>query len=200
MKRFWLVVRVYLCFVLLFLAAKPLFMLYNRVIERNLRQGLIPLIQVFVIRIIQKFTRPVKHVAELAGKHAAVPKASVIDIFLSRCRIRLLLEAGYSGSFVLINRHNIAVLFRGISRVNPHQGQICLPLLCQRPELLNGFKIILIHIWIHRADNHCFLFLHALFIVQIRGCKRNRREGIASTGLHTDVNLLSQLIMQCRNL
>ena len=30
MKRFWLVVRVYLCFVLLFLAAKPLFMLYNR--------------------------------------------------------------------------------------------------------------------------------------------------------------------------
>ena len=61
-------------------------------------------------------------------------------------------------------------------------------------------KIILLHIWIDRADYDSLVLRNALHIVEIGSGKSNRCKGVPATGFYRNPHIRSQLIMDSRDL
>ena len=101
---------------------------------------------------------------------------------------------------LLVLRQDVAILLTWIGRFNPHQHQFrhsCFHELCQ---LMHGGKIAVLHVWIDRTDSNGFVFIDALHIMQVCADECNRRKRITATRLNADIDCLTKLIPQHRDL
>ena len=123
----------------------------------------------------------VKHIAQLVGKYAAVPKRTLRNVLFGRGGVGLFLKGLDRADSVGALRNNVAVLFAGIVGSMPMSERLALPFPQDRRDPLTR-QIVIVDIRINRADNHSLIEAHALYIVQI-GCGQcDCREGIAAAG------------------
>ena len=142
----------------------------------------------------------IQQIAHLIGKNAAVPESALVDIFLGCFGIRLLLEGLHFTHRILRAGNDIPVLLAGIGGLNAHEDQIGLSFQSLLAQLFHDTEIIFLHIGVHRADHHGFFQRDSLYIMKISSRQCNGREGVPTAGLYTDPYILSQLVMDGRNL
>ena len=156
--------------------------------------------QVLIIRKIDELMGPVQHIAELIGKNAAVPQSAPGDILSRHCRRRLFLKGVHLGDGLGGFRDDVAVFFAGIGRLDAHEHQIGLPLVCLGAKALQRLKVVVIHIGVHRAHHHGFILGHTHHVHQVGSGQGNGREGVPPAGLYGDAHILPQLVVDQRHL
>ena len=171
------------------------FMFHYRIVKGNFGQGIVAAEQVRVIRIGKQLPGPFQHVGNFVGKHAAVPQAALVNILLCRGGVRFFFKGGNFGNRIFRFRNDIAVFFTGVRGMDAHQHQVGRALLGQLPQLVKGGKIPFVHIGIHRAHHHRFLFRNALYVMQIRRRQGDGRKGIPPAGFHADTHVFPKLVM-----
>ena len=135
-----------------------------------------------------------QQIAQPAGKYAPVPQRPAAQILPGRLQVRLLTKGFDPADLFSVRRDNIAVFLTGISGLHPQQHKPRTVLGDQPGQLVQHLKIGVLHIGIHRTDDHRLLLRHLLHIPQITGRKTNGRKGIPSLRLHTDLHLVPQLV------
>ena len=175
-------------------------MLRHSVIERDLLHRVVFCKQVVVVGEVHELMRLFQNVTDLVSKNTCIPQRACFDVLLRRLHIRLFLKGFHRAHVVLADRDDVAVLLRGIGRLNAHHGQVAGIAFCQIGKLPECFKIVLIHVRIHGADHHRLVLRHLLHIVQIGRRQCNRREGIPSARLQRNTDSVPQLILQLGNL
>ena len=141
-----------------------------------------------------------QQVSHLAGKYAAVPQGPPGNVRRRGLRVGLFFKGGNEAGLLRSRGEDIAVLFAGVGGLDAHEHQVGFPKPGLIPQFLQRLKIPVLHIGVHRADNHCLLLPHPLHIMQVCRRQNNGGEGIPAAGLHTDSHILAQLVMDGGNL
>ena len=105
-------------------------MLCHSIVERNLLHGIVLVEQILIVCKIHHLMGFIHHIAQFISKHTAIPECSLCNILFCHIRCRFLPEGSYLSHMVCTLRDDVAVLFTGIGRLNTHQYQICLALVC----------------------------------------------------------------------
>ena len=137
-----------------------LFLLHHSIVKGDFRLCLIAVKKSGIVCAACKFPALFDKIPELKRKHPAVPQSSLTDIFPGSFRRRFFLKSLYGGGKLTALRNDITVLFRRICGFNPHQYQVCLPLLGLIRKTAQCLKIVLIYIRIHRTHHHRFIHSH----------------------------------------
>ena len=149
---------------------------------------------------VDQLVRDIHHILQLIGEHTAVPQCSLGNIlFCYICRW-LLLEGLDSSRKIGAFRDDIAVFFTGIGRLNAHENKIGLSLFRLLGQPLQGFKVVILHIGVYRADYHRLLWVDMEYIHQICRSQRDGRKCVTAAGLDRDAHFVSQLVMDSRYL
>ena len=175
-------------------------MLDHRVVKADFIEGVILIEQVIIIHEIDEFMGTVQHIAQLEGKHAAVPESTLCNVILCHFLRGLFLEHGHLADLLLADGDDVAVFLAGVGRLNAHQDQICTADGGTVAQRFQRLKVVVLHIGVYRAGDNGFFLADALHVLQIGSSQRNSREGIPAARLHTDARFLAQLIADGRNL
>ena len=142
----------------------------------------------------------VHHIAQPIGEHTAVPQGTLGDVACRNIRRGLFFEGLDTGHVVPAFRDDIAVFFAGIGGLNAHKHQIGLSLICLGGQLLQSFKIAVLHVRVYGANHHRLLRRNVQHIHQISRGQCNGRERVPAAGLHADAHILPQLIVDSGDL
>ena len=144
--------------------------------------------------------RDIHHILQLVGEHTTVPQRALGNILLCYISRRFLLEGLDSSRKIGAFRDDIAIFFTGIGRLDAHENKIGLSLFCLLGKTLQGFKVVILHIGVYRADHHRLFRVDVQYIHQICRSQRDGREGVPAAGLDRDAHFVSQLVVNRRNL
>ena len=174
--------------------------LHHSIVEADLVQGIVFVEQVLIVHEIDQLMGTVQHIAQLEGEHAAVPERTLCNVVLGHFLRRLFLEHGHLADLLFADGDDVAVFLAGVGRLNAHQDQICAADSGTVAQRFQGFKVVVLHIGVYRADDNGFFLADALHILQV-GCRQcDGREGIPTARLHADAHFLAQLIVDGRDL
>ena len=176
------------------------FLFHHSIVKADFVQLSIFIKQILIIGKVDQLMGLIQHIAQLVGKHAAVPQRPLGDVSLCRFGVRLFLKGCNIAHGAAVFGDNIAVFFAGVGRLNAHQHQVGFAFGSLLTQGFQCLKVVILHIGVHRADHHRLLRVHALHIGQIGRCQRNGGEGIAAARFHRNAHFLPQLVVDGGNL
>ena len=112
------------------------FILNDRIIEADLLQRIIFTEKILIIGKVDQLMCLVKHIAQLVGKYAAVPKRTLRNVLFGCGGIGLFLKGLDRADGVGALRNDVAVLFAGIGRLNAHEREVGAALFRKSGEIL----------------------------------------------------------------
>ena len=175
-------------------------MLDHRVVKADFIEGVILIEQVLIVHKINEFMGAVQHIAQLEGKHAAVPKRTLCNVVLCHFLRGLFLEHGHLADLLFADGDDVAIFLAGVGRLNAHQDQICAADGGTVAQCFQRLKVVVLHIGVYRADHHGFFLTDALHVLQVSCGQSDSRKSIPAARLHADAHFLAQLIVDGRDL